>query len=233
MTVSKISIIIPCYNEENTVDKLIHMVLLSNIGKIKKEIIVINDGSTDNTRQKLIKFVKYKNIKIINKKKNEGKGAAIKSGLSKASGDIVIIQDADLEYNPSEYNLLINPIIKNKADVVFGSRFIGGKEHRVLLFWHMLGNKILTLISNMVTNLNLTDMETCYKVFTKNVANQLHLKEERFGFEPEFTTKVAKMDVKIFEVGISYSGRGYSEGKKINWKDGLYALWCLFKYKFL
>lgn len=229
MKIKKISIIIPAYNEEKTITKTVTRVLRTNIKGIKKEIVIINDGSTDNTA-KLIRKIKNKQIIFINKKLNEGKGAAVIDALKKITGDVIIIQDADLEYNPIEINKLVTPIISGEADVVYGSRFMGSDAHRVLFFWHMIGNKLLTLLSNMVTNLNLTDMETCYKMFTKEVAKKLELHENRFGFEPEFTIKVAKMKVRVFEIGISYSGRSYTEGKKINWKDGVWAIWCMIKY---
>jgi glycosyltransferase involved in cell wall biosynthesis len=229
MRVKKISIIIPAFNEELTIAKTIKLVSSTNISRIKKEIIVVNDGSTDRTLA-AIKSVKSGKIQIIHKRKNEGKGAAIRDALRIASGDVMVIQDADLEYNPQEIIELLNPIKNGLADVVYGSRFTGRGPHRVLLFWHMIGNKFLTLLSNTLTNLNLTDMETCYKIFTKDVAKKLRLKENRFGFEPEFTIKVAKMRVRIYEIGISYLGRSYSEGKKINWKDGIRAIYCLFKY---
>jgi glycosyltransferase involved in cell wall biosynthesis len=226
-----LSIIIPVYNEENTVLELLSRVKNVKLPGIKKELIVINDGSTDGTKNILIKQ-NNTGIKILNKSKNEGKGAAIRDGIKKATGDIVIIQDADLEYDPDEYGLLIAPILDNKADVVFGSRFTISKPHRVLYYWHSVGNKLLTTLCNMITNLNLSDMETCYKAFTKEVASHISIEQKRFGFEPEFTIKVAKMGYRIYEVGISYSGRNYSEGKKINWKDGFQALWCIFKYGF-
>lgn len=227
-----LSIIIPVYNEEKTVAQIIKRVLQN---KLVTEVIVINDGSTDKTKY-LISNVKYlmrtKKLKILNKITNEGKGAAIRDGIKIANGDILIIQDADLEYDPDEYDKLIKPILDKKADVVFGSRFLGSDAHRVLYFWHMIGNQFLTLFTNMITNLNLTDMETCYKAFTKKVANKLKLKENRFGFEPEFTIKVARMDVRIYEVGISYYGRNYAEGKKIGWKDGIMAIGQIIKYGF-
>jgi len=169
---------------------------------------------------------------LINKTTNRGKGAAIREAFKQVTGQVIVIQDADLEYNPDDYKLLLEPILQNKAEVVFGSRFGSGLAHRVLYFWHYMGNKLLTFLTNLVTNLNLSDMETCYKAFTKDVARSLNLQENRFGFEPEFSIKVAKMGVRIYEVGISYSGRSYNEGKKINWKDGLWALWCIFKYGF-
>lgn len=221
-----LTVIIPAYNEEATISVVLKRVLEN---KLVKEIVVVNDGSSDKTL-KSIKSVKSVNIRVINKKQNEGKGAAIRDALKIAKGNILIIQDADLEYDPHEYAKLIKPILENKADVVFGSRFMGSDAHRVLYFWHMIGNQFLTLLTNILTNLNLTDMETCYKVFTKEVAKKLDLQEKRFGFEPEFSIKVAKMNARIYEVGISYSGRSYAEGKKITWKDGFITLWCLFKY---
>lgn len=222
----KLSIIIPAYNEQNTISAVIKKVLNN---KLVSEIIVVNDGSTDKTGFR-IQDAGRRKIKIINKKQNEGKGAAIRDALKIVTGDIIIIQDADLEYDPAEYTTLIKPILDKKADVVFGSRFVGGNAHRVLYFWHMLGNKVLTLLTNIVSNINLTDMETCYKVFTKDVAKKLNLQEKRFGFEPEFTIKISALGCRIYEVGISYSGRSYAQGKKINWKDGVWASWCIIKY---
>ncbi len=227
---SSLSIIIPVYNEEKTVVSVIKRVLKN---KLVSEVIVVNDGSSDRSKsqiQNLKSQINSKKLKILNKIKNEGKGAAIRDGIKIAKGKIIIIQDADLEYDPNEYGKLIKPILDKKADVVFGSRFLGSDAHRVLYFWHMVGNQFLTLLTNMITNLNLTDMETCYKAFTTEVAKKLNIQEKRFGFEPEFTIKTAKMGAVIYEVGISYSGRSYKEGKKITWKDGLIALWCLFKY---
>ena len=221
-----LTVIIPAYNEEATISTVLKKVMAN---KLVTEIIVVNDGSTDRTSHR-IQGTGHRKIKIIDKIQNEGKGAAIRDALKIAKGNIFIIQDADLEYDPQEYAKLIKPILENKADVVFGSRFMGSDAHRVLYFWHMLGNQFLTLVTNILTNLNLTDMETCYKIFTKDVAKKLNLKENRFGFEPEFSIKVAKMNARIYEVGISYSGRSYAEGKKITWKDGLVTLWCLFKY---
>lgn len=222
----------PAYNEAETIAKTLRSVLKVKLNGIRMEIIVINDGSKDKTLRE-IKGVRDSRIKIIDKKRNEGKGAGIRSALKIILGDVVIIQDADLEYNPKEINKLLEPIKDGKADVVYGSRFMGGDAHRVLLFWHMAGNRFLTLFSNMITNLNLTDMETCYKMFTRDIAKKLKLKENRFGFEPEFTVKVAKMKARVYEMGISYSGRGYNEGKKINWKDGVRAIWCMLKYGIL
>jgi len=219
----------PVYNEKAFVKKAISAVLKANIGKINKEVIVVDDGSKDGTTA-ILKSIKSKKVKIIFQKRNQGKGAAIRIGLKEISGDFVVIQDADLEYNPKEFPLLLQPILDKKADVVFGSRFLGDRPHRVLNFWHMVGNSFLTLLSNMFTNINLTDMETGYKMFTRKVADKLFLKENRFGMEPEFTAKVSRMNCRIYEVGISYSGRNYDQGKKINWKDGVHALWCILKY---
>ena len=231
--IEKLSIIIPAYNEEKYLRKIISRVLESNIGKIKKEIIIVNDGSKDKTGEIADKLAKkkIKGVKIISvHKRNGGKGSAIRKGLSLISGDMVIIQDADLEYDPKEYSLLMKPIVEGEADVVYGSRFMGDRPHRVLFFWHMVANNMLTLISNMFTNINLTDMETGYKMFTSEVAKKIKIKEDRFGMEPEFTAKVAKMGCRIFEVGISYHGRSYKEGKKIGWKDSFEALYAIVKY---
>ena len=220
----KLSVIIPVYNEEKTVGEVIRRVVAV---KIEKEIIIVNDGSSDGTKKKIHGF---KGLKIIDKNVNEGKGAAVRDGIKAATGDVIIIQDADLEYDPKEYPLMLEPIVTKRADVVFGSRLITSRPHRVLYFWHFAGNAFLTLLTNVITNLNLSDMETCYKAFTKEVADKLELFENRFGFEPEFTVKVAKAGWRIYEVGISYSGRSYAEGKKINWRDGIRAVWCLFRY---
>jgi len=234
MAIKKLSIIIPAYNEGDTILQVIKKVKSVTLGKIKKEIIVVDDGSTDTTSLKLRGASKTSDGKLIilKHKVNRGKGAAIRNALKKVTGDVVVIQDADLEYDPNEYQQLLKPILDGKADVVYGSRFMGNAPHRVLYFWHMIGNKTLNLLSNSLTNLNLTDMETCYKMFTKDVANKLTIQENRFGFEPEFTVKIARMNARVYEVGISYSGRSYEEGKKINWKDGVWAIWCLIKYRF-
>lgn len=225
----------PVYNEASFVKKSIAKVLAVDLGDIYKELIVVNDGSKDKTKQIINKIaknnsVKQSKIKIVNFKRNHGKGAAIRKGLQKVTGDFVVIQDADLEYDPKDIPLLLKPIIDGDADVVYGSRFMGDRPHRVLYFWHMIGNNLLTLLSNMFTNINLTDMETGYKMFTLKVAKKLDLQEDRFGMEPEFTAKVAQMKCRIFEVGISYHGRNYDEGKKIGWKDGVWALWCVVRY---
>ena len=224
----KLSIIIPCYNEKKTISNIVNAVLESDF--LDKEIIIVDDCSTDGTREILQNEVSDSVDLIIYHEKNQGKGAALRTGISHATGDIVIIQDADLEYDPKEYPILVNPIINDVADVVFGSRFMGGRPHRVLYFWHSLGNKFLTLASNVFTNLNLTDMETCYKVFRRDIIQSIKIQENRFGFEPEITAKVAKLDCRIFEVGISYNGRKYEDGKKIGWKDGFRTLYCILKY---
>ena len=223
---SKLSIVIPVYNEKDTIDEIVRRV--QNV-EFEKEIIIVDDCSNDGTRDKIDK-ISGNNIKKLFHEENKGKGAALKTGFQHVTGDIVIIQDADLEYNPKEYSNLIEPILDGRADVVYGSRFLGG-PHRVLFFWHYVGNKILTTLSNMLTNLNLTDMETCYKVFKANVIKNINIRSNRFGFEPEITAKLAKKKCKIYELPVSYSGRDYMEGKKIGWKDGVVALYCIVRFK--
>lgn len=226
-----ITVIIPVFNEACTIETILKRVTAVDISS-SKEIIVIDDCSTDGTREFLENYQIHTKdtFKFQSHEKNMGKGAALRTGFDAATGDIVIIQDADLEYDPFEYPKLLAPILNGKADVVYGSRFVGSEPHRVLLFWHSMGNKLLTFLSNMFTNLNLTDMETCYKVFRKEVLLKLDLRENRFGIEPEITAKIARLNCRIYEVGISYAGRTYEEGKKIGWRDGLWALWCIAKY---
>jgi glycosyltransferase involved in cell wall biosynthesis len=230
-----LSIIIPVFNEEKTIHLLLDKVKNVTLhGNIQKQIIIIDDCSTDNTKSVIndyiISNVEF-NIQLFIHDKNKGKGAAIHTGISEATGDFTIIQDADLEYNPEEYNILLQPVLDGFADVVYGSRFMGGNAHRVLFFWHTIGNRFLTFLSNMFSNLNLTDMETCYKLFNTKILQSLHLKEKKFGFEPEVTIKVSRIPkIRIYEVGISYYGRTYEEGKKINWKDGVHAIYCIIKY---
>tara|TARA_B100000242_G_C42930082_1_gene431392 strand:+ start:156 stop:839 length:684 start_codon:yes stop_codon:yes gene_type:complete len=223
----KLSVIVPCFNEVNTLQDL--LVAVKNCGVEDLEIIVVDDFSTDGTRD-VLKNLEDKSIKILYHERNRGKGAALRTGFKSATGEICIVQDADLEYDPKEFPLLIEPIIRNKADVVFGSRFQSGRPHRVVYFWHRMGNGFLTLLSNFFTDLNLSDMETCYKAFKTEVIKSIDIKENRFGFEPEITAKISKMDLRIYEVGISYYGRTYDEGKKIGWRDGVRAIYCILKY---
>jgi len=224
----KLTVVIPCFNEKNTIRAVVEAVKKSPYPL--KEIIVVDDCSSDGTQTILKDEIGILVDRVIFHEKNQGKGAAIRTGIAEASGDLVIIQDADLEYDPDEYPRLIQPILDNKADVVFGSRFMGDRPHRVLYFWHRVGNGFLTLLSNMLTNLNLTDMETCYKVFRRELIQSIKIEENRFGFEPEVTAKLAKSGCRVYEVGISYYGRTYDEGKKIGWKDGFRALYCIVKY---
>jgi glycosyltransferase involved in cell wall biosynthesis len=230
-----LSVIIPAYNEEKTIhlilDKVKNVELIGNLGK---ELVIVNDCSSDQTGMAISKYMEANpglNIRYYEHEVNKGKGAALHTGIDKATGDYLIIQDADLEYDPREYNLLLRPVVEGNADVVFGTRFIGGRPHRILFFWHSIGNKILTFLSNMFTDLNLTDMETCYKLFRTSIIKSIRLREQRFGFEPEVTAKIARIpDIRIYEVGISYYGRTPKDGKKIGWRDGFRAIYCIFKY---
>tara|TARA_B100000686_G_C16779646_1_gene970958 strand:- start:1369 stop:2052 length:684 start_codon:yes stop_codon:yes gene_type:complete len=225
----KISIVIPVYNEETTLREIVSRIEAT---PYEKEVILVDDFSSDSSKSILEELQSREGFKVLYHEKNRGKGAALRTGFSEVSGEVVIIQDADLEYDPADYEQLLGPIKDGRADIVFGSRFLGG-PHRVMFFWHYVGNKTLTTLSNMLTNLNLTDMETGYKVFTKKVLDSLTLKCDRFGFEPEFTSKIARYNFRVYEVPISYSGRDYNQGKKITWKDGIAALWFIFKFRFL
>ena len=236
----KLSIVIPVYNERQTLGEILKRVLVVPLPGLAREVVLVDDGSTDGTRELLADLpalvgalATAANIRVLLQERNQGKGAALRRGFGEATGDVVLIQDADLEYDPAEYPKLLAPIIEGRADVVFGSRFAGGEPHRVFYFWHFLGNKGLTLLSNMLSNLNLTDMECCYKVFRREVLQRISLQEDRFGVEPELTAKVARLGCRIYEVGVSYSGRTYAEGKKIGWQDGVRALWCIVKYNLL
>lgn len=234
-TINTLSIVIPAYNEGKTIHFILDKVKAVRLSQdIQKEILIINDCSTDHTEAAIQQYMKDNtelNIQYFKHEKNKGKGAALHTGIAKATGEFLIIQDADLEYDPEEYNILLKPILNGNADVVYGSRFMGGNPHRILFFWHSIGNKLLTFLSNMNTNLNLTDMETCYKLFNTKMVQSLDLKEKRFGFEPEVTAKMARIpNIRVYEVGISYYGRTFAEGKKINWKDGVRAIYCIAKF---
>ena len=226
-----LSVVIPCFNERDTIERVAEAVLAAPVADL--EVIVVDDCSTDGTREVLREKIEPRVHRVIYQPRNLGKGAALRAGFAAATGEIVIVQDADLEYDPQDYSRLIEPILAGKADVVFGSRFSGGASVRVLYFWHYVGNRFLTTLSNMLTNVNLSDMEVCYKVFRREILQRITLEEDRFGFEPEITAKVAKLGCRIYEVGISYAGRTYGEGKKIGWRDGVRAIWCILKYNLL
>lgn len=226
-----LSIVVPVYNEERTVEALLGAVLSAPLPEgVDREVVVVDDASADGTPSRLARFSSDSRVRVFRQEPNQGKGAALRRGFAEARGDFVVVQDADLEYDPREYSKLLLPVLDGRADVVYGSRFAGSDAHRVLFFWHSVGNRMLTLVSNAVTNLNLTDMETCYKLFRADVLRRITVREDRFGFEPEITAKVARLGVRIYEVGIGYSGRTYDEGKKIGWKDGVRAFWCILKY---
>ncbi len=229
-----LSIIIPVFNEENTIVSVLEKISHVDPGPVRKELIIVNDKSTDSTIEVIEQYIKAnpsENIKVFSHEKNSGKGSAIHTGIKNSTGDLIIIQDADLEYDPDEYQQMLNPILNGFADVVYGSRFMGSNPHRILFFWHTVGNRFLTFLSNVFTNLNLTDMETGFKSFRSEIIKKINLKEERFGFEPEVTAKIARIPgIRIYEVGISYYGRKYEEGKKINWKDGFRAMYCILRY---
>jgi len=235
MQIQKLSILIPCFNEGPTIHRILDKVkAVSLVENIKKEIIIVNDCSTDSSSKSITDYMADNPdlaIVILEHEKNMGKGAAIHTGIKAATGDLIVVQDADLEYDPNEFNILLKPFLDGVADVVYGSRFMGGNAHRILFFWHSIGNKFLTFLSNMFSNLNLTDMETCYKMFNSEILKSIKLKEKRFGFEPEVTQKVARIPkIRIYEVGISYYGRTFEEGKKINWRDGFHAIYCILRY---
>jgi glycosyltransferase involved in cell wall biosynthesis len=227
----KLSVVIPCYNERSTIESVVEAVRSAPIKDV--EIIIVDDGSTDGTKELLQGKPPGWVDKLVLQQRNFGKGAALRAGFQAATGDLVVVQDADLEYDPQEYPLLVSPILEDRADVVFGSRFMGGRPHRVVYFWHMVGNRFLTLLSNMFTNLNLTDMETCYKVFRRELLQRITIEEDRFGVEPELVAKIARTGARIYEVGISYHGRTYAQGKKIGWKDGIAAIYAIVKYSLL
>lgn len=226
----KLSVVIPVYNEEATIAEVVRRVETTPIDGLDREIILVDDCSQDGTRDVLAGLDGRGNVRVIHHERNLGKGAALRTGFAAATGDFVLVQDADLEYDPDDYSKLLEPLLEGKADVVFGSRFLTGESHRVLYFWHSVANRFLTLLSNMLTNLNLTDMEVGYKVFRREVVQKITIEEDRFGFEPEITAKVAQLGCRVYEVGISYAGRTYAEGKKIRWTDGVRALWCILKY---